>query len=161
MKWLGSLQGMAIAAALLLAAGFGGGWTANGWRLNASHQRYVAEQSALNLQQSQELVAANRKATEQEAAARESNRKITNELQIKLDAATADRDRTQRLLRAAYETAAARPELPESAGERPVAPAGRAASADEIDAAVADVIVESRRNADRYDALIRQLTPQL
>jgi hypothetical protein len=113
---------------------------------------------------------ATRAAELQDAADAARNEEIARDYQAKIAAATADRDRTFRLLQRARAAASAVPatEAPSAAGVADPGPpsgAGEAGStaeyAAQLDAAIADVVAEARANAAQLDALRMVVIPQM
>lgn len=76
-----------IAGALALVVGFGGGWTANGWRLNAAHDAETAERKQAENIAILQQVKNNERAVEQNVI---DNRRITKEKNDAIDKVRAD-----------------------------------------------------------------------
>jgi hypothetical protein len=76
-----------IAGALALVIGFGGGWTANGWRLNAAHDAETAERKQAENIAILQRVKNNERAVEQNVI---DNRRITKEKNDAIDKVRAD-----------------------------------------------------------------------
>lgn len=125
------------------------------WDADELAEKAVADQQA-----------ADNRAKELAATAR--NEVIARDYQTKLAAAAGSTDRYRRLLQQARASANSCPAEADRAvpGATPASEAGSPATAggafgEQLDAAIAAVMVEARQNADAYDSLLSQLKPQL
>jgi hypothetical protein len=154
-----------VVAALLL-------WGAYGlWHHNVYKQGYDAAVAIWKPKLEAQTTAYAKAAADAEArntakiaAATARNKEITDALFDKTKEAAAlrsDRDLARVLLRIARETAARRGEVP-AAGDQPGTPGAGGEEGDgSLEGTVADAFGECRRNADRLDALIAEIKPQL
>lgn len=109
-----------------------------------------------------EAVSKEQQARTDEALAR--NKEIERALSDRTAEATAlkrDRDLARLLLRVAEQTAAGRRAVPEAAGESATADPTGAGGDEPLESTLAAAFGECRRNADRYQALIDEIKPQL
>jgi hypothetical protein len=96
-------------------------------------------------------------------ATEEHNAQIIRQLQNRADTAESDRDRANRLLELAAQSRSqpSGRDLPKAADQPGTAPASQAGRTESL----ADLLIAARAecsgNADRYDALIAELKPQL
>lgn len=159
LRYLPWLAGVLV----VFGAGSYAGWHANPW-----HGRYT---SVLAADAKERLLgeAAVRKALqgqlEQAQATSTNNAKVIHDLQTQNATIGADRDHTnelvKRLLARAARSGPAGGSVPETPDQRGTAPAGRAAGDDSVASLLGDTADECQRNAQRLDALIAQITPQL
>jgi hypothetical protein len=132
--------------------------------------RVRSEYAAFQIQVAHQQAASQKAATdalEAQIAARNiteaNNAQIIRQLQSRADTAESDRDRANRLLELA---AQARPvaggdQLSETAGQPGTAPAGQASGANGLAELLVRTKQECADNADKLDALIAEIKPQL
>lgn len=96
-------------------------------------------------------------------SAEANNAKVIQTLQSKADGARSDADLANRLLNSAIETgaAAAGDKMPKAAGGSIASAAGGTQERAGLETSVAGAIGECERNANRLDALIAEIRPQL
>lgn len=146
---------------------FGAG-TYAGYKANPWHGRYTSLQTA-DTQERLRGEEAMRKALQAQLDAAQAtstnNAKVIHDLQTQNATIGADRDHTnelvKRLLARAARSGPAGGSVPETPDQRGTAPAGRAAGDDSVTSLLGDTADECQRNAQRLDALIAQITPQL
>lgn len=158
-----SLVGYVAAAACAL--GVWGGWHFGSGRWQTKYEALQAE--GWQAQAIAEETA--RKAVEGQLSDLKTtlanNQKVSHDLEIQNAAVTADRDHTRELVRRML-ASASRPSadshpVPESPGGPPVAGAGGASSNEKLEGLLVAASEECTRNANRLDALVEQLKPQL
>ena len=157
--------GLRIAAALALVALIGWGYHAiyqRGYR--ASEATWQARWTARDLAETKAKDAALAAQKASQDATDAHNQEIMNAIndaQRERDAARGDADLARRLLAAASRPPATSGAVPPAADQPGTAPAGGTGEGESLGSLVADAIGECRRNADRLDALIAEVLPQL
>lgn len=156
------LLAYAVLAMLLFGGTFSYGLRVGEHRVQVGWDADKARWAAHDAQVAETAARAASDALNREAAAQAHNDEVIHGLQSTLGDAQARGDDFARRLRVAETAAAARGrDVPQAAGQPAAPAAGGAGSSAALDAALADAAAECIRNADRLDALVGEIKPQL